>query len=213
MTTETMTVHEALSELKVIGARIDKEINGATFLTTNKHSNTKINGQLISDYENDIKSAYQKINDLIKRRTAIKRAVVKSNANTEIAIGDEVMTVAEAIEYKNVGIDYLERILYKMSIQYNDKQSLMTTTNSKLETQAEDYVVRLFGNKEKDGTDSSTIEKTKREYVEVNTYDLIDPLNVKKEIEKLNDKIDAFKSKVDSALSVSNATTIIEISY
>lgn len=213
MTTETMTVHEALSELKVIGARIDKEINGVTFLTANKHSNTKINGQLISDYENDIKSAYQKINDLIKRRTAIKRAVVKSNANTEITIGDEVMTVAEAIEYKNVGIDYLERILYKMSMQYNDKQSSIASMNSKLETQAEDYVIKLFGNREKDGIDSSTIEKTKREYVAVNTYDLIDPLNVKKEIEKLNDKIDAFKSKVDSALSVSNATTVIEISY
>ena len=130
-----------------------------------------------------------------------------------IAIGDEVMTVAEAIEYKNVGIDYLERILYKMSIQYNDKLSSIASINSKLETQAEDYVIKLFGNKEKDGTDSSTIEKNKREYVEVNTYDLIDPLNVKKEIEKLNDKIDAFKSKVDSALSVSNATTVIEISY
>lgn len=213
MTNETMTVHEALSELKVIGARIDKEINVITFVTTNKHSNTKINGQPIADFENDIKSSYQKINDLIKRRTAIKKAVVRSNANTEVTIGNEVMTVAEAIEFKNIGIEYYERILYKMSMRYTEAQSLINTANSKLQSQAEDYVVRLFGNKEKDGTDSSTIEKIKKDYVEVNTVDLIDPLNIKKEIEKLNDKIDAFKSKVDSALSVSNATTIIEISY
>ena len=43
--------------------------------------------------------------------------------------------------------------------------------------------------------------------------DYIDPINTEKVITELFDKIDVFRSKVDSALSVSNATTIIEISY
>ena len=60
-----MTVHEALSELKVLGARISKEISGATFVDTNKHSNTKIDGLTVKEYEDGIKADYQSISDLI----------------------------------------------------------------------------------------------------------------------------------------------------
>ena len=119
MTTEKMTIHEALSELKVIGKRIDKEINGVVFVTANKHSNTKIGGKTIEEFSDNIKSKYQKITDLIKRRTAIKKAVVKSNAVTDVTIGGETMTVAEAIEYKDVGIDFTENLLEKISTQRN----------------------------------------------------------------------------------------------
>ena len=38
-------------------------------------------------------------------------------------------------------------------------------------------------------------------------------IDVSKIIAELNDEIDKFMTKVDSALSVSNATTMIEISY
>ena len=43
MTTETMTIHEALSELKIIGDRIDNAIH-KEFVTINKKSNKKVNG-------------------------------------------------------------------------------------------------------------------------------------------------------------------------
>lgn len=42
MTTEKMTIHEALSELKVIGKRISNEIDGTVFVMTNKHSNVTV---------------------------------------------------------------------------------------------------------------------------------------------------------------------------
>lgn len=60
MTTETMTVHEALSELKMLNKRIPKEENLATFVQINKHSNSKIAGMVISEYEAGIKAEYQK---------------------------------------------------------------------------------------------------------------------------------------------------------
>ena len=212
MTTEKMTIHEALSELKVLNSRINKEIRDASFLAVNKHSNIKINGKPIKEYEANVKAQYQKITDLIKRRTAIKKAVVRSNAITEITIGEETMTVAEAIEYKDVGIDFIESLLEKISTQYNLAMTSLKNNEEALEVKANAHVVALYGNKDTD-IDSATIEDVKSTYIKNNTLDFIDPIGAEKTMSELFDKIDTFRSKVDSALSVSNATTIIEISY
>ena len=71
----------------------------------------------------------------------------------------------------------------------------------------------MFGNDKANGVDSNTIETTKKSFIESNTFDMIDSININKTIEELKDKIDKFETKVDSALSISNATTIIEIDY
>lgn len=212
MTTEKMTIHEALSELKVLNSRINKEIRNATFCTVNKHSNTKIDGKLIDEWKANVKAQYQKITDLIRRRTAIKKAVVRSNAVTEVTIGGETMTVAEAIEYKDVGIDFTENLLEKISNQRNLAMTSLKNNEEALEAKANAHIVALFGSKDND-IDSDTIETTKKNFIDSNMLDYIDPINTEKVITELFDKIDVFRSKVDSALSVSNATTTIEISY
>lgn len=209
-----MTVHEALSELKVLGSRIDKEISQATFVLTNKHSNVKIEGKSIEETKNEIKADYQKISDLIARRNAIKRAVVLSNANTTIAITDKngktvSMSVAEAIEYKKAGLDYNNRLLNAMTSQYKIATREEQRQNGEvLESRANEHIKGLFGGKDKD-VDTKAVEETKRIFIENNTLDLIDPIDCKKEISRLSDEADFFNSKIDSALSVSNATTVI----
>ena len=42
MTTEKMTIHKALAELKIVDDRIISAINGGTYCVSNKHSNEKI---------------------------------------------------------------------------------------------------------------------------------------------------------------------------
>lgn len=213
MTTETMTIHEALSELKVLGDRIEKEIGNTEFVETNKHSNTKIDGKSISDYSNGVKSQHQKITDLIKRRIALKRAVTLSNATTKVTINNTEMTVAEAIEYKNTGISYQAYLMHKLSNDYQEAiLNIKSKNGDRLEDKANDYIQKLYGNR--DGSvDNATIENAKKAFIESNTLDMIDPINAEKVIEQLKDEIDNFTCKVDSALSVSNATTTIEISY
>ena len=44
MTTETMNVHQALAELKMMDKRIEAATREPEWVVTNKHSNTKING-------------------------------------------------------------------------------------------------------------------------------------------------------------------------
>lgn len=48
-------------------------------------------------------------------------------------------------------------------------------------------------------------------YVRENTTEIVDPLDVKKKIEKLKEKRDILLTELDTQIKVSNATTFIEI--
>ena len=62
-------------------------------------------------------------------------------------------------------------------------------------------------------TTSESMQELRANYIRNNRYNLIDPLKTAKLIEDLTDEISEFEIEVDSALSVSNALTIIELSY
>ena len=98
MTTEKMTVHKALCELKTLDSRIQKCMQQNPFVFANKHANSKVAGVSVGDYCKEVQASYQSANDLIARRDAIKRAVTLSNATVKVTIGGKEYTVAEAIE-------------------------------------------------------------------------------------------------------------------
>lgn len=212
-TNERMTIHKALAELKLLDSRITFAINNGTYCVANKHSNEKIKGVSVEEYKKIMQSDYDRATDLIKRRNAIKRAVVLSNATTKVKINDVEYTVAEAIEMKNHGVDFDEHMHDVLQRQYLTAQAEILKQNGKeLEERAEKYVVGLLGSKE-GKTDTNAFENTRKLYMEANTYELIDPINIRNKINALEESINAFKAEVDAALSVSNATTEIEISY
>ena len=61
--------------------------------------------------------------------------------------------------------------------------------------------------------DSDAMKALRQTYIENNTYDLIDPLDIAKVMEALDAEINEFNAEVDAALSVSNALTVIEFEY
>lgn len=214
MTKEKMNVHKALAELKIIDSRINNAIADSRFVVCNKHSNEKIGGVTVTEFKNDIKSHYQKINDLISRRNAMKKAVVLSNANTKVQISGKTYTVAEAIEMKNHGMEHFKVMLANMTSQYNRTQcELDKSSGEQLEKNAENYIFSIIQGQTKDAIGSETIAKLRDDYIRNNTYDMIDPLNIKEEIQKLSDYISGFETEIDAALSCSNALTEIEFEY
>lgn len=213
MTNERMTIHKALAELKLMDSRIEKVISEGIFCIANKHSNTKINGVNIDEFIKSMKGSYDKANDLIIRRNAIKRAVVLSNAVTTVRVNEVTYTIAEAIEMKNHGITFKEMLLEDLCSQYNDAQLVALDNNGKrLEERAEKYVVGMFGSKE-GKTNVDDFDKAMEDFITANTYEIIDPLKITDKINSLESEISEFKAEIDSALSVSNAITEIEISY
>lgn len=213
MTTEKMTVHKALAELKILGDRINKTIYDGVYCGANKHSNKKIGGIPIEDFEKNIQSNYDKVMDLINRHQALKRAVTLSNAVTKVEICGKEYTVAEAIWMKNHGIEKENCLAGMMINQYNSSQSEINRQNgSDLEKRADNYVTNLYGGN--DGKDSAAnAEKTRQEFIFNNSYELIDPIHVLEKIEMLQKKTADFMAEVDAALSVSNSLTEITIEY
>lgn len=212
MTTEKMTIHKALAELKILDSRIMNAIPSGTYCIANKHSNTKVHGVPLEEFKQTMQGGYDKVADLIRRRNAIKRAVVLSNASTHVTVGDVDYTVAEAIEMKNHGIALEQTFYQELKKQYANAQKQIDKNNGEgLEERAEQYVIGLYGSKDKTNTDD--FKKAKQDFIESQTYDLVDPLKIHDKIEYLEEKIATFNSEVDAALSVSNATTNIEVSY
>lgn len=217
MTQEKMTIHRALAELKTMDDRITKAIDDVTYVVAVKHSVEKIYGVPVADFKENIKSGYQKVQSLMVRRDAMKRAVVLSNANTRVTVGDKEYTVAEAIEMKNHGVEYKRYLRNKMVSQQRTAQvALDANSGEALEKKAEQYVLSVISAQPKDSkmsVDSEAMKALRKTYIENNTYDLIDPLGVTKIMESLMDEINKFETDIDAALSVSNAVTVIEFEY
>lgn len=213
MTTEIMTVHKALAELKLLDKRIEDTISKGIYCVANRHGDDKVNGIPIDESIKIIQGSYDKVTNLINRRKAIKRAVALSNAVTKVKIADVDYTIAEAIEMKNHGVEFDKALMETMQDNYETAQSIIKLENGKdLQERADKYVSAIYGGRE-GKTNTTDIEKIKSDFLKANQYELIDPLHILDKIAKLEENINNFMAEVDSALSVSNALTEIIVEY
>lgn len=213
MTRETMTIYKALSELKVLDARIETAINTPVYCCAKKHSTDKVAGTDVTQIEKNIRSYYDKAVDLINRRKAIKRAVVLSNAVTKVSVCGVEYTVAEAIEMKNHGKEFEQRLSSAMKRDYIKAQERISKENENgLEERADQYVTAIYGQKDSK-TNAADIEKVRNDFITSNQFELVDPIGVLEKIDDIDKITSGFLSEVDSQLSVSNALTEITIEY
>lgn len=209
MSNEKMSIHRGLAEIKLLDSRIGRAITEGIYCTHNKRSNQKIQGMEIQDFKDKvIKSSFDKVEELIKRRQRIKSAIVKSNATTDVEIAGNKMSVAEAIERK-MSIEYDRDFLNKLKQQYSTALLNIERNNATLTERADAQINALYQNKE--NVDPVKIQSLRNDFIDENTFDLIDPVNIKAKIDKLEKEIEDFEVEVDFKLSESNATTFIEI--
>ncbi|MDW0110908.1 hypothetical protein [Sporosarcina aquimarina] len=207
-TTQTMSIHRALSELKTLNDRIAKATQEADFIATDRKSAQKINGLSIEDYEKTIQAGFDKTMSLIERRNSIKDAVVQSNAATQVTVAGETMTVAKAIERKT-SIQLEENLLAAMVFKRRKAINRLTMENDTLTQRLESYLTEILGKKE--NAKKEEVELHTKSFMERNEFVLIDPLNLDKRIDELEESISNFKTEVDAVLSESNAVTQISI--
>lgn len=203
-----ISIHRALTELKMLNHRIEAATNEVSAVLANRKSNSKINGVEMQEYEKQMQASYDKVVSLIDYRNRIKALVVESNAKTKVIVGKEEMTVAEAIERKQ-SIQYEKKLLEVMQQQYRSAVNTVAKENDALPAKLETYLVNILGNKEKQSPEEVKLHT--ETFMKRNEYELIDPMNIKKKIEALSNRIEEFESEVDAVLSESNATTFIEV--
>ena len=213
MTTEKMTVYRALCELKLLDSRITRAILQCDGCTDTASKQDKYVGGLPREkFNQEANDAFKSAFDLITRRNAIKRAVVLSNATTMITVLDRTMTVAEAIEVKTNGQLYLNKLTRTMEESYASSKRDADRANSDIEKRAESFLTNVYGS-DKSNIPPEDLAAAKQSYIDTHTKIVVDPANFKEKSEAFQKEMDLFEASFDAALSVSNATTEITVTY
>lgn len=204
-----MLVTQGLNELSLLDSRINKAISNGAFISPAKTNEKKVTpNKTKEDFASEARASYQSIMDLIARRDRIKKAIVASNAVTEVSINGETMTVASAIELKS-SIAYKEQLLKELTEQHREAVFAVNRKNTELEQKIDNFVSQNIS-----GKDSKAKKEDYDELVKpirfAGEYSLVDPLNITDIIHELDQYIEGFESEVDSVLQISNCTTWIE---
>lgn len=205
---ESMTITQALTELKLLGKRIDKTITSGTYIVAVQE---RTSSKSIAEITDGIKASWQRSNDLITRYNAIKAAVAASNATTKVNVNGNMYTVAMAIDAKAHFQVYRSKLLETLTSQTKSAYSNFTSMTSKVEKDAMS-LVRSAG---EDTSDPEAVKNLEiyKQYQATNKVTMVDPLGMEKLLVAMSDEIDGFMLNVDTALSVANATTTIHIVY
>jgi hypothetical protein len=206
-----ITVTEALAELTLLQKRIESTraaLENNTLITVVEVGKVPTGFKSREEYEVNAKALVQKVQALLDRRRAIKRAIVVSNASTRVTVATEEMTVAEAIEMKNF-IDYYEAILDTMQSAYTQTRSQYEKAQAKIKERLDKLALEVLGKNE--AVNSDQYQSLVDSFMAREGVELLDPTNISKEIERRTIFIEEFKSTCDRVLSISNATTTVEI--
>lgn len=208
---EKMLVTQGLNELNMIHKRIAKALNESSFVSSSKISEKNVNPGVTKEvFSEKAKASFDKISDLINRRELIKAAIVKSNAETEVEIAGQKMSVAKAIDTKD-SIEYKKELLAVMMRQYAEAQSRVNVKNAEMEKKIDRMIEAALGKDSKDKVDENMYNAISKPIKAADEFDLVDPINIKEKIDELTKFIEEFESEVDAKLQVSNCITYIEI--
>jgi hypothetical protein len=209
METRKISIHKALSELKTIDNRIQKAINSLTPVGLYRFEE-KVNGITeLKEFNEDAKTNYQSLNDLIKRKITLKRAIVKINASTKVSVSGQEMTIAEAINMKET-IFFKKQLYNALEKVYQKAKADMQIKNEEVEVRALEVAKEAL-RKDRVRIGDKDVSTIIKPYMDMHLYSLADPLKIVNELSKLKEEIDNFEIEIDSALSEINAITLIEI--
>jgi len=211
-----ITVTEALSTLKLLDKKIEKQSKVLEFYAWETVANGKVMvGRdyfpSVKDATDFITKAHDKVTSLMASRARLKSKVVASNAQTKVNIGKAEMTVAEAIEYKSSISSQLvveNRINHAISKVTRAQDDLET----RIQTQIENKVNLVLGNKKSLDASDDTLQIIEKQVRESNKIVFHDPLSAVGLMSNLSEEILEFLGSVDVVLTVSNSTTMVEYS-
>jgi hypothetical protein len=199
-----ISISQALAELKLLRKRIQTATSNSIFTTLKKKRDLLD----VPRFTTDAQASYQSYRDLLNRYNSIKAAIVLSNATTRVSIAGTEYTVADAVERKKT-IEMEKNMLHLMQMQFdkvkNDYDSHTSSENARVER----LIQTELGKDSK--TNVEVITQLSETFLAQNRAEIIDPLNLAKEISALNKTIEDFETKVDWILSESNGRTTITV--
>ena len=205
-----ISITRALSELKVLQKRFDKEVSQLDVISV-QHGLTLMKNSSVKpeDFSEKAKAQLQSVEDLQKRIHLIKTKIQQSNAITMVKIGTQEMTVLEAIIKKSL-IENQKSLLARLK-----KQLILANDNFENATMSnENKIAKQLEDATKNSTvklDPEVEKQIKASVESLYPIKMIDPCKLSDKIKVLENEIEEFEANVDFALSESNALTQIEV--
>ncbi len=200
----SLSVTQSLAELKLLRRRIDKALEGATFIYLKK----KRDMLDVARFNTEAVASYRSYHDLVARYNKLKAAIVQSNATTMVTIGEKSYTVADAVERKR-NIQMEKDLLSVLRSQYQDVQEALKVHQAQEQTRVERLLQVELGKDAK--TNVETIQSLTDTFLAQNKAEIVDPLHLGDIIGSLDHSIEEFETKVDWVLSESNGRTLITL--
>lgn len=205
-----MTIHRGLAELKLLDARISKqirEINPIGFKQRNKKVDNRFDEE---EFIKIAKSDFDSVTTLIDRKNKIKTAIVKSNTETSIKIADKTMAVADAINFKTL-VAYKKELINVLRTKQTQVLAVYNRNNETVQANVQKLLEAALGKDGSKNSEKTAIESISKPFLDINEFHLIDPLKLDEKIKEIEKEVTDFETEVDAALSTVNATTFIEI--
>ena len=206
-----MTVQRALNELKIIDERLSKRLAEFVVIGTKKVSEARVveTRESIVEFENRAKGVLDSVDGLLKRQQELKHAIMTSNATTMIEVAGKTYSVMTAIDRKRT-IENEKLVVRHMRDAMLRSEYKVNQENDKMESYIQRQTNAMAGGDLSSKKDDYIIAFEKS-YREQNSWDLVDPLKLRDLIEQREQEISMFELEIDTALTVSNAITKIEI--
>lgn len=220
MMEKKMLVTQALDQRDLLVKKICDKIRKTSFTETKKHNEEKVMDRRVTqkEFEKEARSSYQQIIDLIHWYDKVDQAILRSNAETMIETSYGTMSIANALALRSrlncsnaydSDSNFEGNLMMKLQEELNEKIRVIEQKNKGLQNTAETMRLSILGKDTK--TKDETPLKVVDVYVQENTTELIDPLNVRKKIDELNERRETILNELDTKIKVSNATTFVEI--
>lgn len=208
-----MSVTRALAQIKQLDDRISRASQTVRFVGVTVGEGTN---QVVKDFNGSVDHAkkliqgdFDKIQQLMKNRATLKAAVVMSDATTKVTVSGGEITVAEAIELRRTAVSKKD-LLHSMKRQLDSVTKDINMSNDQLEQSIQDSLNTVYGN-EKGKVDESMYDAIAKPRLDRHKAKLLDPCNIREQIQKLEDEVSDVDMNLDFLLSESNARTEIEV--
>lgn len=211
---EQLTVVDALDERDYLRKKITSLINDSVFVGAHRIKDTKLDGKDVDIFKKDAQAAYQSITDQLDRYHRIDVAITESNAVTKVKLrSGKEMTVAAAIAMRKALRDdncMEERLLVVMDAQYSRALRDMQVYKDKADAELTSYKQAKLSSQDKSNTKLTDDQVEVIEKFVADLYgELVDPLDLAHTLLDKKDAHQRLEKELDSAIKVSNATTLI----
>lgn len=203
-TQQSMSVTQALAELKLLRKRLETALEDAKFVTMVTKKSMVDRGR----FETQARASMQSYRDLLNRYYKIKSAIVRSNAVTEVVIAGRTYSMAEAVERKR-SAEQERRLLTAMMSQHAATTAEYERHCAAEQTRVDRMLAVELGKDSK--TNIDVVKSLTEAILTENRAEVLDPLNIAALIGETKKSIEEFETNVDWVLSESNGKTIIMV--